>query len=85
MELTHTDIEQLADLVAAKVAAGLNVPVGKWLTMEEAMAYAKVKSKNTIKQWIRQGRIHGFRRSGKGNWIIDRESIDDWYNSEEME
>jgi len=53
---------------------------GRWLTMKEALDYAKVKSVKTLKMWIDKGYIYGHKRTG--NWIIDRQSIDDWYSSD---
>ena len=53
---------------------------GRWLTMKEALDYAKVKSVKTLKMWIEKGYIYGHKRTG--NWIIDRQSIDDWYSSD---
>ena len=53
------------------------MPLGRWLTLKEAMTYAKVKSPNTIKKWITEGYIYAHKRTGA--WIIDRQSIDDWY------
>jgi hypothetical protein len=53
------------------------MPIGRWLTLKEAMTYAKVKSPNTIKKWIAEGYIYANKRTG--SWIIDRQSIDDWY------
>lgn len=84
MELTHRDLETLANLVAKEIEAIISARSlpGRWLTLREAMRYAKVKSPNTIKKWIDDGLIYAFKRSGK--WIVDRESIDDWYNSEKV-
>ncbi len=51
----------------------------KWLTLEEAKAFAKVKSINTIKTWIKEGYIDATKTTGQ--WRVDRESIDDWFKS----
>jgi len=56
------------------------MPTGRWLTMKEAKLYAKVRSVNTIKKWISEGYIYAHKRTG--SWIIDRQSIDDWYLSD---
>ena len=84
MYLTHRDLEALANLVAKEIEAIISARFlpGRWLTLREAMGYAKVKSPNTIKKWIDDGLIYAFKRSGE--WIVDRESIDDWYNSEKV-
>ena len=50
--------------------------------MNEALEYAKVKSVKTLKMWIDKGYIYGYKRSG--SWIIDRQSIDDWYSSDKL-
>jgi len=82
MNLNHDDIATLANVIAKEVGAVISAQSNssRWLSLREAMEYAKVKSVNTIKNWINEGYIYGFRRSGE--WIIDRESIDDWYESE---
>jgi len=79
---TQQDIMEKMDYLINKVAQlKSEKPVGRWLTMEEATEYAKIKPK-TINMWIKRGYIYGFKRSG--HWIIDRESIDDWYSSEKI-
>lgn len=77
-------LEQVAEVVAARVVETLRseLSYGRWLTTKEAMAYAKVKSKTTLLKWIHDGHIYAHRRSGE--WIVDRESIDDWFNSERI-
>ena len=85
MNLTHDAIAILANIIAKEVEATISArsSLGRWLTLREAMNYAKVKSANTIKRWIDEGFIYGFKRSGE--WIVDRESIDDWYGSENID
>ena len=79
---TQQDVMEKMDCLIKKIdQLKSDRPVGRWLTMEEATEYAKIKSK-TICKWIKQGYIYGFKRSG--NWIIDRKSIDDWYSSEKI-
>lgn len=84
MDLSHNDIAALANIIAKEVEATISAKsnLGRWMTLREAMNYAKVKSANTIKRWIDEGFIYGFKRSGE--WIVDRESIDDWYESEKI-
>lgn len=77
--LTHTEISQIADLVAVRIMNSIASPIQRWLTLSEAKKYAGVKSDNTIKKWIENGYIHGNRTTGE--WRIDRESIDDWFKS----
>ncbi len=83
---THTEIAAIADIVVREVTAKImasSVP-GRWLIMSEAMGYAKVKSINTMKKWVEEGRIYGRPRSGRRDWIIDRESIDQFYLEEKI-
>ena len=80
--MTRADILEVAaftaEQVCTQVIAKLNVK--RWMTLEEAKDYARVKSTTTVMAWIDKGYIYGFKRTGE--WIIDRESIDDWYGSE---
>ena len=84
MQLEKTDIEALAAIVAKEIAANIRATAspGRWLTLKEAMAYSKVKSEDTIRKWINNGYIYGHKRSGQ--WIVDRESIDDWFSSDKV-
>jgi len=82
--MERSELETLADLVAQKVASDIlatSTP-GRWMTLKEAMAYCKVKHPDTIRVWITQGYIYGHKRTGQ--WIIDRQSIDDWFSSEKV-
>ncbi len=81
--LEKKQFELLAEMVAEKLKENIqNATVGRWLTMNQALEYAKVKSVKTLKMWIDKGYIYGHKRSG--NWIIDRQSIDDWYSSDKL-
>jgi hypothetical protein len=82
--MTPNELETLAALVAKELATSISAAAvpGKWLTLKEAMAYCKVKHPDTIRTWITEGYIYGHKRTGQ--WIIDRESIDDWFNSEKV-
>ncbi len=81
MEVTHSELEALADLIAKQVKSILAVDQvqGRWLTLEEAMQYAKVSSVNTIKKWIAEGLIYAKKA---GQWKVDRESIDSYFESD---
>ncbi len=48
----------------------------KWLKFSEAMIYARM-SKKTLKKYIDEGEIDALKRGG--NWIVDRASIDKFY------
>jgi hypothetical protein len=84
MQLEKRDIEVLAIIVAKEVTANIlaKATPGRWLTLKEAMAYSKVKSEDTIRKWINSGCIYAHKRSGQ--WIVDRESIDDWFSSDKV-
>jgi hypothetical protein len=82
--VTLNDLEDLAEIIAKEVVAIISsrASPGRWLTFSEAMKYAKVKSPTTLRKWIDEGFIYAFKRSGV--WIVDRESIDDWFTSEKL-
>lgn len=84
MDINRQDITALAELVASQVRREIlaELAPGRWLTIRQAMAYAQVKSVNTIKGWINNGYIYAHKRTGQ--WIVDRESIDDWFSSEKV-
>lgn len=82
--MNRSELETLADLVAKKVTSDIQATstLGRWMTLKEAMKYCKVKHPDTIRTWITRGFIYGHKRTGQ--WIIDRESIDDWFSSEKV-
>ena len=86
MKLTHNDIESLANLIANQVAVAISAQetVGRWLKIPRACRYAKI-SKNTLMNCILSGDIRAKKR-GKGGWIVDRLSIDEYNgrNAEEL-
>jgi hypothetical protein len=84
MELSRSDLEELGTIIAGQVRSRVlsELVPGRWLTLREAMEYAKVKSPNTIRAWIDLGYIYGHKRSGQ--WIVDRTSIDDWFLSDKV-
>lgn len=67
--------------IKAQIAAALadGTIQERWMELPEAMKYAKVKSRTTMMNWINAGKVQAFKRSGK--WIVDRQSIDNWYTS----
>lgn len=81
--IDNDQMEALAELVAMKVMETVQVAESqpRWLTMEEATVYAKT-SMRKLRTWVDEGYIYGFKRTGK--YVIDRESIDNWYNSERI-
>ena len=81
--LDKKQIALIAEIVAEKLNEHFqDAPVGRWLTMPQALEYAKLKTEKTMRMWIKRGYIYGFKRSG--SWIIDRQSIDDWYSSDKL-
>ena len=71
--LTQNDI----DAIARRIAELLGPSVKRWLTVDEALSYSGVKSRTTLMKWINEGFISANKRTGQ--WVIDRQSIDDWY------
>lgn len=80
--LSNPEIQEVSYAIAEQVFSCLSwkMAPSRWLTMPEALEYARVRSKTTMLKWLNEGLIYGFKRSG--TWIIDRESIDQWYTSE---
>jgi excisionase family DNA binding protein len=54
----------------------------RWLTIREACLYSKM-SKNTLMECIEAGQIKASKKRGK--WIVDRLSIDAYYEDIEVE
>lgn len=75
--LSQTDINTIADMLAEKIMSAKHL--GRWLSIDEAMEYARVKSRSTIMVWINSGYIYAHKRTG--SWIVDRDSIDKWFLS----
>lgn len=84
MNINQQDISALSSMIASQVQADIlaKLSPGRWLTLREAMAYAKVKSVTTIRAWIDSGYIYAHKRTGQ--WIVDRESIDDWFSQDKV-
>lgn len=53
--------------------------VPRWLNIDQACRYADIK-RDTMMEWIDRGYIYAHERSGE--WIVDRESIDSFYNQD---
>ena len=56
----------------------------KWLSLQEACIYAR-KSRNTILELIKTGKIYGTKPEGMGDYVVDRESIDKFFDIERNE
>lgn len=50
----------------------------KWLSLAEACVYSR-KSRNTLLELIKTGKIYGTKPEGSGDYVVDRESIDQFY------
>ncbi len=75
--MTHTELEKIADLVAAKILAETRAAAAprRWLTVTQAEDYVSM-SRKTVMSWINTGLIYAHKTTG--TWLIDRESIDAW-------
>jgi len=51
----------------------------KWLSLPEACLYTR-HSRNTLLKWIEDGKIYASKPDGSGTYIIDRQSIDNYFN-----
>ena len=58
MNINQQDISAISSMIAAQVQADIlaKLSPGRWLTLREAMDYAKVKSVTTIRAWIDDGK-----------------------------
>lgn len=85
---TTAEIERLSsDVVSFIIEQKLLSPVisilgtMKWLSTGEAMIYSR-KSRNTLLELMRSGKIYGTKPEGSGDWIWNRESIDRYYEAD---
>lgn len=83
MSITRHEVQRLIDQAVSQIVDQLSPHAftSPWLTVPEAEVYAKVK-RATLLRWVDEGLIYGFKRTG--DWIIDRQSIDDYYNTEKL-
>ena len=81
IEQEPTISKRPASIIIREEANATPMPIGRWPTLKEAMRYSRVKSVNTIKKWITEGHIYAHKRTG--SWIVDRQSIDDWFLTDE--
>ena len=54
----------------------------KWIGLNDACFYSR-RSITTIKKLISENKIYGAKKGGE--WVVDRESIDAYYNYERDE
>lgn len=84
--LTRTDLETIATILAGMLREQLRAEpymprISKGAKMHEAMKYARV-SRNTLRKWIENGDVYASKRTGE--WIVDLDSIDDFYNKDRI-
>lgn len=53
----------------------------KYLSMPEAMRYTGL-CRNTVKKYLHEGHFSGRQINSRGDWRVDRESIDAWFQDE---
>jgi hypothetical protein len=55
----------------------------RWLKLKEAAFYSKI-GRDRLKKLAVEGKVKGFQDpdSGRGDWIFDRESIDDYIENQ---
>ena len=72
--MTNTDLDILADKIAQRL---LIQP--RWLKLKQAAAYSGIGQKR-LKSLATDGDIIGYsdQDSGRGDWIFDKESIDEY-------
>lgn len=64
------------DILAAKIAERIITP--RWLKLGQAAAYANIGQKR-LKALADAGEIAGYQEdTGRGDWIFDKESIDEY-------
>lgn len=84
-------VEAVADRLVKKLEPVIRAEVARsrsrWATLEEAKAYARIKSRETMIRYIEEGYFYGEQRPSptgkkcKWTWVVDLNSIDDAYNS----
>jgi hypothetical protein len=60
----------------------IDINTARWLTFKEARMYSRLGEKK-LRELLKRGVIYGKRLDGK--WIVDRESIDSFYESDRFE
>lgn len=74
-------LQKLADIESKVSMQGITP---RWLDIEQARMYAGGRSKNWILEKLQNGEISGYQEKGEkgkpGKWIVDRNSIDEFYS-----
>jgi len=73
--MTDASLEKLADLITEKIS----VINPRWLKLKQAATYASI-CKGRLKELALEGVIRGYQdpASKRGDWIFDKESIDEF-------
>lgn len=64
------------DILATKLAERLTTP--RWLRFSQARQYSGL-GKTALLSLLRDGDISGYQRNDRGDWIVDKESIDRYH------
>ena len=64
------------DILASKLAERIVTP--RWLRMRQAVQYAGVGKAEMLKL-LRSGDVAGYQRNDRGDWVVDRKSIDRYH------
>jgi hypothetical protein len=66
------------DILAIRIADRLTMK--RWLKLPAAVEYAGI-NRTAMVSLLREGEIKGYQRNERGDWIVDRESIDAYHLS----
>jgi len=64
------------DILAANLAERLTTP--RWLKLRQAVQYAGI-GKTNMARLLKAGEIDGYQNNDRGDWIVDKESIDRYH------
>jgi len=70
--MTELDVERLADMICRKISMS-----PRWLKLTAASSYAAMNKHRLIRLAV-DGLIIGYQDSERGDWIFDRNSIDEY-------
>ena len=75
-------LDKLAVLIAQNLA---KISTARWIKLDAAARYSSIGTKK-LKQLAKDDKIVGFKDpdSGRGDWIIDRNSLDDYRLSQHI-
>lgn len=79
MEKQQPALDQILETIRSFFDKASVPFLSRWLKISEACKYARM-SKNTLMEYIKSGDIYATKKGG--NWIVDRKSIDDFYDED---